>query len=360
MSGAYGRDRSNPQATPQEILDLYNRNIPNTLSATYGQSGNVAQQLSQAADVSAGGEASRLQQYAPGYQQLGIDTSTRQAGASADLLGGEGARTAFTADALNRSINPNYYKTSDQLSKANTDLLSSFGQGANLGGGELAAAERAINQGNTGTGNLGLNNQMNLIGNALNFGQYARQKQQMLGNAIGQVNATVPNMVNPTFNPVTTALGAGNTAGNFGLQQYNPVLAQEQAGAAGQFGQGVLGGAFGLGAAANKSSIEKSGGVNCCFIFLEAYNGRLPWFIRIGRDIAYHKYPKVASGYKNMAKWLVPLMQKYNFVRWLVNTTMVIPLTKHGAYVFRLEEGRKFKKYKFVQTFWFNIWKLLA
>jgi len=98
------------------------------------------------------------------------------------------------------------------------------------------------------------------------------------------------------------------------------------------------------------------GGGLCCFIFLEAYNGKLPWFVRAARDIAYVKYPQVAKGYCKMAKWLVPAMRKSKIVRWLVNKTMVLPLTRYGGYKFNATGYERCRKYRLAETFWFSVW----
>ena len=125
MSGSYDSSHGRPTLGPESVNLLYNRSIPASLAATYGQAGNVANSLAGAAAganpiYTASGQQ-QLQQFAPGYQQAGIDASTRQAGASADLIGGEGARTAFTADALNKAINPNWYSTANSTAQASND-----------------------------------------------------------------------------------------------------------------------------------------------------------------------------------------------------------------------------------------------
>ncbi len=366
MSGGYSSSHSRPEARPEQVLAMYNQGLPQALGTTFGLAPAGAANLGLAAAESnpiytASGQQ-QLQQFAPGYQQAGIDAQTRQAGASADLIGGEGGRTAINADFLNRAINPNYYNTANRLAQSSSDLLGSFGRGAQLGGGEMAAAERAINQGNQQTGNLGNNNAYNTVGNALNFGEYARQKQALLSGANGAVNQTVPNMVNPTFNPVSTALNAGNVSGNFGLSQYNPTQANSTLTAPIQFGQSLLSGAFGYGNTPVQESKNTNGGVSvggsggCCFIFLEAYHGTLPLSVRKCRDRYYRLYPTIATGYRRMARWLVPLMRHSETVNKLVWKLMVCPLTMHGEFVTRKDST----PHKSCRKFWFTVWSLLG
>src|SRR5690606_13342031 len=73
-----------------------------------------------------------------------------------------------------------------------------------------------------------------------------------------------------------------------------------------------------------QSSNSMSYGVNfCCFIFLEAYNGKLPWFVRACRDEFAPENTARRNGYIRMSKWLVPLMQRSKVARFFVNKTMI-------------------------------------
>lgn len=70
----------------------------------------------------------------------------------------------------------------------------------------------------------------------------------------------------------------------------------------------------------------------CCFIFLEALNGEMPAYVRRGRD--KHQTPEGVRGYKWMASWLVPKMQRNRLVRWLVNYSIVKPIMAYGAWLY--------------------------
>ena len=73
-------------------------------------------------------------------------------------------------------------------------------------------------------------------------------------------------------------------------------------------------------------------GVSCCFIFLEALNGKLPWFVEIARfDFLT---PARRLGYKWMARWLVPLMQRFSLVKHAVNKLMVRPFLAYGQWLY--------------------------
>ncbi|MBX7157212.1 MAG: hypothetical protein K1X66_02330 [Verrucomicrobiae bacterium] len=94
-------------------------------------------------------------------------------------------------------------------------------------------------------------------------------------------------------------------------------------------------------------------GINlCCFIFLEIYNGKLPWFVRTCRDVFVTE--KRRRGYIRMSDWLVPQMREKIWVKNLVNLFMVKPMTSWGAWAVGLNRyGWMFKP---VCKFWFKIW----
>lgn len=267
MSGSHGSSKSKPQATPQQILDLYTQYLPQTAGVTFGQAPNIANTLAGAAAQSnpiyTASGLQQLQQFAPGYAQAGNDIAQINASGQADLLAGQGSRAAINADLLSRAINPEFYNTRAQLAGDASQLLSSF-NGGRMSGGELAAAERAINQGNSATGNLGNVSPYSTVANALNFGDYARQKQQMYGNAINTVTGTLGSLQNTDFNPVSTALGAGNAGNNFALGQFNASQGNPLLGEASNFGSNIFGGLTGIGGAGTSKSSNTSAGI--CYI----------------------------------------------------------------------------------------------
>jgi hypothetical protein len=100
-------------------------------------------------------------------------------------------------------------------------------------------------------------------------------------------------------------------------------------------------------------------GVNCCFVFLEAYDGVLPWYVRRARDIFYAERPSRKIGYVRMSSWLVPMMKRWPFVKALVRAVLIKPLSKYGAWFFG-ESGAK-PRWKFYEPYvkaWFKLWEL--
>lgn len=73
-------------------------------------------------------------------------------------------------------------------------------------------------------------------------------------------------------------------------------------------------------------------GLSCCFIFLEALNGELPWYIELARF--EHLTPTRHAGYKWMGTWLVPMMRRNRVARWWVNVAMVKPFLQYGAWLY--------------------------
>lgn len=104
-------------------------------------------------------------------------------------------------------------------------------------------------------------------------------------------------------------------------------------------------------------SRQMNAGVTCCFIFLEAYNGTLPWWVRKARDEHAPKDTARRNGYVKMSKWLVPLMQRSRVVRFLANTLMVQPMTKCGGWKNNVKGYEHGWIYQPFVILWFKIWK---
>jgi hypothetical protein len=104
------------------------------------------------------------------------------------------------------------------------------------------------------------------------------------------------------------------------------------------------------------SSFNWGAGVNCCFIFAEALNGPLPWYVRRGRDLMCT--PQRKLGYARMAARLVPAMRRSRVVRWLVNLTMIKPFLACGKWFFT-GHGRGWLV-RPVCEMWFRVWDFVG
>lgn len=319
-----------------------------------------------------------LQDYALPYAQVGQDVqrSNALAGAQTNLqqILGYGGLTALAADELQRAVNPEYYASRELTSQKLNELLNSVNLGG-LSGGETAAVERSLNQQLGGSGNLGVQNAMNTVTNAMNFGDYLNTKRTALGNALNTASNFLTTAQNNQFNPVSVALSQPDTStqSNWGTGQFQGVTRSGTQSY--NLGSNLLGNMTGSTNTAqnnmwNASSTGSPIGVSnavtsgigniCCFIFMEAYNGQLPWWVRKCRDMYYKEEPIVALGYKRMARWFVPLMQRSSLVRWLVNITMIKPLTRFGGYICSVPGYEKGYRYLEFRDFWFAVWRHLG
>jgi hypothetical protein len=112
----------------------------------------------------------------------------------------------------------------------------------------------------------------------------------------------------------------------------------------------------------HSSSWNFGGEVGCCFIFLEALNGTLPWFVRESRD--FYCTPTRRDGYNRMARVLVPLMRSSRLVRGAVNFLMIKPCLKFGAWDYQAKEDKNYSKvgwvFRPVVEAWFKIWDFVG
>lgn len=107
------------------------------------------------------------------------------------------------------------------------------------------------------------------------------------------------------------------------------------------------------------SSSGWNAGITCCFIFMEALNGELPWYVRRGRDI--FQTPERRVGYVRMSKWLVPLMRRRSGVKRFVNFVLIKPFLKLGAWYFAADNAKsRWRLYEPYCRFWFRIWDFLG
>ena len=262
--GSGSSNKSNPQLTPQQLIDVYNQNLPQTLATTVGQAGSTANALANAAaganPIYTQSGLNQLQQLAPGYQQAGANLATQQAQSTAGILNGAGGQAAQAATNLSNTLNPTQANAQNQAN----NLLNSINlQG--LSPGEANATERSLNQTNTATGNLGLINPTNTVSNAMNFGGAFNQKLGALNQALGTASNVAANQ-NTFVNPVGTAIGSANTASNFGLGTFAPTQANNTITAPLTFGSSIF-----SPTASNASSQNSSGGSSSaqggiCFI----------------------------------------------------------------------------------------------
>jgi hypothetical protein len=367
--------------TEAEVLQAYQQYLPSLTNEAAAATPQVAQAGLNAAQQTQPGynalNLSQLQQYALPEAQVGqqVANSNAQAGAETNLqqIEGAGGQAAAAATGLNRALNPDYYQAQDAASKGAEEGVNAINL-TGLSPGEEAATERSLNQSNIGTGNLGLLNTENTVKNAVDFGGAFNNKLALLNNAVGAASTAANTAGNSGVNPVSIALGQPNpsTGTNFGSSQLTPANSSTSAGAQGNafnFAGGLLNGMnssnnalIGANAQTGAAQINANSpasylGAVCCFIFLEAYHGKLPWCVRYGRDKYYNLNPDIATGYRRMAKWLVPLMQNFSFVRAMVWVFMVAPITSHLR---RVTGTKRYNYNSRITHFWLRVWSILG
>jgi hypothetical protein len=370
FEGSAGSPSSNAQ-NYQQMLQAYTQYLPQISQETNAQATPTAQALVGAEQAVTPEQNAlnlqQLQQFALPTAQVGsaVQNQSTLLGSGTQLqdLAGPGGAAALYGSALNRAANVPYSSTIANSANQSNNLLNAINVNG-LSPGEYNSTERAVNQGNQASGNLGLFNGTNTLSNALNFGGAFNTKLGILGNAIGTANNTANAAENNGFNAIGTAFsqpgGSSSSGANTQFQTTNPTGST--------IAQPLLSSLTGLTQAniapqaqsAYQNSPQGSYVANassCCFIFMEAYHGILPPWVRECRDRYYSAYPQIAKGYKKMAKWLVPLMHDSNFVRAVVWATMIAPLTEHGAWVKRLSFG---VKHRLTRKFWFTIWNYLG
>jgi hypothetical protein len=210
-----GGDNSAPTAneSTHDSMQALTRNLPAYMGAMNAQVMPQAQTQLQASQMLTPAYAKLLADvyagYAPQMAQTGtqVENINRLGAAKTDLdiLKGVGGELTKEATALDRELNPEFYKTRETASNKLAELLGSI----NLNDAS-PEAERLVNMENVRTGNLGNNSATNTVSNALSFGGEMRNRQNMLGQAI---NAAT-NFLQPAqgnFNPVATALNRNST-----------------------------------------------------------------------------------------------------------------------------------------------------
>lgn len=98
----------------------------------------------------------------------------------------------------------------------------------------------------------------------------------------------------------------------------------------------------------------------CCFIFMEAYHGDMPWWVRECRDEFAPESTTRREGYIRMASWLVPAMRRSSLVRLLVWHLMISPLTKWGGWYKKVPGYEKCSVLRPIVSFWFSVWELMG
>lgn len=350
-------------------LQAYSANLPELLRITNAQIGpnELAQLQSQQATAPAYAALQNqlYAQYGPEMnrvgQEIARENALAQSATDAAVLQGSGRDAARAGMALDRETDPEYYKLRETMGSRLEDLMR-----PGLSGGETEAITRGLNQQNVGAGLLNTPSQTNVVSKAMTYGNAARDR---LSQALGQATQALPTFRSgvDSFGRATGKLGTLANSGDAKFQGLQQQGAGQQAfglsnNLLGETGQNQRA-KMGIDAQ-RRDSLDRVGEVwgnvngtisACCFIFLECHNGVLPWWVRKHRDMYYRTEPTIARGYVKMAKWLVPLMERSEFVKQMVNELMVKPMTNYGAYLEGVDSEGIVNKT--TNNFWLKFWK---
>ena len=307
--------------------------------------------------------AGLYKQYAPQYGEVG-------SGVDLAALNGAGGQSVMASDALDRAIDPEYFASRDASSSKLGQLLSGMNPNE-LTGAERENIARGLARSGYRSGELNSPSNQGAINAALTYGSALDTKRSGVANAINTATAAIPTFKSgrDTFTQATSGARESNKvfggATDFG---------GNSAAAGAKSGEDALGVTAGINTQKrqlntqrrtsldNTMAVVDSVGSNmpsCCFIFMEAYNGKLPWYVRECRDYWYDRIPELSVGYKKMAKWLVPWMQKSGAVRFFVNTTMIKPISRIGEYLVGMKNDYSVIDMTLHNT-WFKIWAFMA
>jgi hypothetical protein len=335
---------------------------------------------------------------------LGLDNATNTVSNAMNFGNAYQQKLGQMANAINSGAQA--FGTGQQITGTGSNLINLGGNLYNSAGQQLGAAGQqlgnAANIYGAGAGQYGQASNMlgqsagtlgqagNLYGNAQSgigqmgnlYGQAGQLGTQGISNAtniLGAANQTATSAQNTGWNPINLAIGQPNasTMGNFGTGTFSNTSANTQ-NASGQnafgFGQGLMGnmssmnnaftGAAAQQAAANTGAMGQMAsagiGAACCWIFMEAYKGLMPKFVRSSRDWYYVAKPDMATGYRRVASWLVPAMRHSATVRWLVWNLMVSPITQYLGAVNKQKGYKRTAWNKAVTRFWLTSWTKLG
>ena len=289
------------------------------------------------------------------------------------LLGRSGAATpgASTLNA-NMSIDPTNFAGSSRLSSiATRDPYSSAFEDATQSAYEQRAAD-AMAQSTTGQEAVRGGQSRAGIGQGVLADRLAQGRGQEVRQAQLQ-DAGIVQMASNLFNQIEQArrgvqLGAQQQLGTQaigrdqqGLGASNVVTDMHGTHGNMLFNSGrLLGEQFNnvfenLTGKGHQASSQRSFLPGCCFIFLQALNGELPWYIDQARRDYYT--PRRKRGYKWMSKWLVPLMEDHAWVQSLVNTVIIKPFLSYGRWKYSV---LRFEADEFGFLWWPYCWLWLT
>jgi len=356
------------------VLQAYQKNLPGLSNSITSQI-LPTEQAQLEAQQKLSPQQNQLQldtyaKYAPQFsavgQQIVGQDQAMQAQNNINALKQSGGALGEVEQNIDRGLNPEWYKQREQSATNLTNLFNSL-QDPNAGATASDQAEiaRGLAQQNNASGVLAPN-ATTAAAAGMAFGQQGealrKQRQEAIQGALGTAQGVMAGDRSPNVNPIGTITGQPVT--NFGGAQ-NPNQTAAVGGMASNIGDQMFAATNNMQMQRNQIDANRPSGLqqmtsiagslpSCCFIFLEAYNGQIPWYVRCSRDM--HMTPANRRGYIWMSKWLVPAMKRSSVVRTLTNFFMIKPLTKDAAFMCKVDNTER----KVARKFWLGLWEILG
>lgn len=368
------------QESMDSILKAYTANLPQLMKVT-GQNILPYEQSVVDANKALAPQQNQLSydmlsQYGPQFTELGnkLNGIAGMGQAQNDLavLQGPGKELAAAQLAAQKLADPEFYKTRELGLGAMEKLFGALPDpNGGLSGAEREEVTRSLARDNSARGNENPS-ASTTVENAMRFGAAgeARKKanEDRIANAVGAATQFMP-ASKSGIDVLNTTTGRP-TISNPGQTQFMGV--GKDTGAATQNLGGQL---FGATSTANQQSNQINANrrdsldrfsqvmgsmpsVSCCWIFLAAHGGELPWYVRKARDV--YGTDQIRRGYKRMSIWLVPILKRSAIARWIVRTIMTEPLTMFAGWQLRAEGCHNGKVFMPLRDFYFALWNKLG
>ncbi len=193
-----------PTESTRQMLDAYAAYLPILQGVNAQNLSPLANAQLKVSQDTSPAYAKLQQQLYDDYGPLMADTANRiqssqqkaQAQSDLDTLMGPGKQLISEAQKQQEQINPEYYKTREQMGGRLGDLLGSIDLSGKLSGGETEELSRAQARENSNRGIASAPSQTAAIQNALTFGNARTERQDkakgQLGAALGVGNQFLP------------------------------------------------------------------------------------------------------------------------------------------------------------------------
>lgn len=346
-----------------ELLRVTSQNILPTEQAMLQARQQISPQQSQL-------EADLYRQFGPQFAQIGSEIDRQnalsQSATDAAVLQGPGKDVIKSALEAQKLADPEYYKARELGLQGLENLFKNLPDtSTGLSGAEREEVSRSLARDNIARGNT-TPSSLSTVENAMRFGSAGAtrqaQKQGQVANAIGAATGYMPSAQSKidTFQMTT-----GKPSQNTGDSRFSGV--REAGDTTMNMGQGMWSGIGQLQSdsmnvnAKRRDTLDRVIAMNesnpdCCWIFLAAHGGELPWYVRHCRNVLGTS--ETRRGYTRMSRWLVPILKRSRVARWIVRLVMTEPITMYGGYLCGVNhDGWVFR---LVKRFWFGVWNKLG